>query len=476
MGREHPVPDRRRHCRLQFQMPVELLNGDKVIAEARSMDISPSGMRLLLLKGTVKEEDDLWIRPKCNGRSDNVTELPAQVRWKQGGQHKGQAGVIFPDDETIFSAMLNLICNGLGSTPVSSPVFQEILDAVHNPLVIFDQELSVISISRHFPFLSFAPETYQGGSWEGLDLLFKHLSSTEFNFAEAASKALASSSSLQFQALACDENGKNRGRYFNITLSPIHVGEISILITEVRDVTLLYQLKERLGKRDDNLLYQARYMMLGQIFDELLEDIVNPLSAVVGRLDLLQLKIDKAISQGNRNQDVISWASELETITGLFDDVVEFCRIAAKRRERDKLSCQRAAASLNDMVDDALGIIALNSDFRKVDLELRLRNGLPAVRGDRFAWTNAYVYILQAILKRMKGLKDKKITLQSEFVEGKVVLRISHNGRALMLPLEKTVGFGLLEFLVNRYNLSITTSGVTGNQTISLYMEPDGKE
>lgn len=470
MGQSEVIHDRRRFKRLPLQFPVELKKGRKALGRAEVKDISPAGMRISLSRCPVKEGETIWVVPL--NRDSSISEVPAKVCWVTGGDGRRSAGVSFEEDldyPLFFSALVSRMDTAF----LTSPLLQDMLDSLHNPVVLLDENLSILAVSNHFPALSFEAQALKGESLASLEPFYRFLDGGRVDFRQVLEKALRDPRQVVLQAVPFQARSDDKKKYFNISITPIALsGKKKVLMVELRDVTTLCELKERISQREQNLLYQSRYFMLGQIFDELLEDIVNPLSAVVGRLDLLQMRIRQAMARGDRGQEVVKWAEELDTITRLFDDVVEFCRVAAKRRERDKLVQQHDAASVNSMVEEALAIMELHSAFRSIIIKKELAPDLPLVKGDHFAWTNALVYILQAIMKRMKGLEDKKISVRTELHQGKVALRITHNARALMIPIEKSVGFGVLDFLIKRYGLTIATAGSTGDQTISLYMEP----
>jgi nitrogen-specific signal transduction histidine kinase len=470
MGQKELLQERRRFKRLPLRFPVELKRGKKALGQAEVRDISPAGMRISLRQLPVHEGEVIWIRPL--NREAKTMEVPARICWIGGSDGRKSAGIAF-EEEVDYPLFFSALVSRMDTAFLASPLLQDMLDALHNPVVLLDENLSILALSNHFPRLAFDAQALKGADLSSIEPFYAFLEDGRFDFKQILGKALRDPRQIVLQAIPFQAPDDKEKSFFNITVTPIALsGQKKAVMVEVRDVSSLCMLKERINKREKNLLYQSRYFMLGQIFDELLDDIVNPLSAVVGRLDLLQMRIQQAIAGGDRSEEVAKWVKELDTINRLFDDVVEFCRVAAKRRERDKLVQGEESASISSLIEDALAIMELHSAFRAIRIEKDLASNLPPIRGDSFAWTNAVVYILQAIMKRMKGLEEKRIALKSELHDGKVALRITHNARALMIPIEKSVGFGVLDFLIKRYGLTIATAGSTGDQTISLYMEP----
>ncbi|NPA94896.1 MAG: hypothetical protein GXO58_05665 [Thermodesulfobacteria bacterium] len=328
-------------------------------------------------------------------------------------------------------------------------------------------------MSKKQPLIPLDREKIRGKKLTDVPSIFKLFPSDSLNLKQDLQEVLYTRSDKQHRAVALEygTNGVKKTYYFNIIYKYMNSPTFSeTILLQIKDVTLLCRLKENIEKKNKNLCEHYRLTLMGHIVDELLEDLISPLSAVVGRIDLLKMKMANYRHSMPTNLNIIDWLHELETIDGLVEQITQHCTIAAKRREREKLGAFQQTISLNKIVEETLAILSVHEKFKKIDVTLDLAENLPTFQGEYFDWLNALIALIQQISHEMQTLNEKKLVIKTSVHDDHLVLSISHNAKALKVPLESEAGLAILDFVQKKYETAIEAVGGNGRQKISFYI------
>ncbi len=460
--------ERRRFPRVQAQIPVYFKTGaSKTQVTGITRDVSPYGLQLYTKKADIRPNDKIrFVAPE--GQSPGLClDFQGSVIWTDRKEDATHLGLVFDNNmEEVINYLLLLAFSE--DTLLGSSFFQLLLDSLPDPAILLDNQLRIKAISSNQPILPCDPSILVGEKIGEAPTILKQLASPEFEPRKAMAECLFKRHIMHFSALPLnmgrDEEAEKR--YFNVLLKPVSVGHgRDMIFVQIRDVTMLCKLKEKIRERNNALWSQYKFMTMGQIVDELLEDLISPLSAIVGRLDLLTMKMNSVYESGGKVA-VGEWLKELQIIDGLVEQITEFCTVAAKRREREKLGSMVKTISFNKLIEETLLVLKPKSSFRAVNIHLRFKTDLPEFQGDYFDWLNALIALFQTIIKEMDTLSHKEMTVITDVQEEWIILSISHNARALKIPLEREMGLGILEVLREKYGVSIKTHGDNGSQTI----------
>ncbi len=461
--------ERRKSPRHPVQMPV-FFKADSLHGHQRglTMDISSRGLQFFASKMNLKADDVIrFVLPETKGSRD-LPAVSGRVVWSSRERGGFRAGVSFHDNmEDILSYLL--LSASSHDAFLNSDFFQSLLDSLPDPSILLDHNMRIVAISANQPFSPGNPHVLRGEKIGDAPTILNQLASSYFDPKKALSKCLFTRKPIHFSVLPLKLGPEEYAeeRYFNVDIKPLSPCPSSdVIFVQIKDVTALCRLKERIRERNNAFWSQYKFMTMGHIVDELLEDIISPLSAIVGRLDLLTMKMT-TVNEAEQKTALEEWLRELHIIDGLVEQITEFCTVAAKRREREKLGSLEKTISFNKLIEETLLILKPKSSFRTVNIHLKFRKHLPEFKGDYFDWLNAAIALFQAIIKEMKTQSRKEITVVTDMEDDVILLSVSHNARALKIPLEREMGLGILEVLRDKYGVSIKTSGSNGCQTIT---------
>jgi signal transduction histidine kinase len=467
----NPDSEKRRHVRVPLSISLCLKQeaGD-ALTDVQSIDLNQYGARIeseqpLTLGAAV----ELWPR---EAKPVTGIAIKGKILWVKPEEKKFRGGIAF-DKAAQWPVPLPEVVQGLEKTPFNSSLsLQDILNTLDDGILILDSKLNIITANDNQPFC--LPREYQrlrGESAQRISPLFKTRVGEEL-FKDLVQRTLITSEEIKLPALEyCgpEVSRETHPRYYTIWLSPFS-GPLGIrcVVVRSRDVTTLRHLEEKERAREDFFWLQYRYITLGQMFNDLLDDLINPLSAVVGRLDLLALKMSGAEAPTGKSK-IEGWRADLDTIQNILGQMTEFCRAAA-RRQTGETQAMPACFSLNALIEKELQTLELRSHFRKISKHLSLSPTLPLLHGSYGDWANAFVALCQLITRQMAALDNSEMKIRTSMEGEALVLRISHNGKALSTPLDRDSNLTILRLLRKKYGVSVSVSGNSGLQSIALRM------
>ena len=462
--------ERRRFFRIPLNVPLclktEALGS---VMGVTSTDLSPYGIQIES-DSPVSHHETVTLRPAEGGpKTDYVAK--GQIRWVKQEKGKFRSGIAF-ENVIDWPFSISDLAKGLEIELNLSFYFQYLLDSLDDGVLIFDSNLDIVDSNINQPFcLPRDPEKLKGRHFTEVCSLFKS-SEGEGSFKELVEKALADRKEVRLSAFPCDLpwlNNPDCHRYYNIWLLPLITPEGTRgLVLRSRDVTALRQLKDRGKAREETYWQQYRHFIFGQMFDDLLEDIANPLSAIMGRLDLMTQKMSNIETPLDKAQLKV-WTSDIELIQTITDQITEFCRAIARRRKKETIG-DAAPFSLNSLIEDELRTLDLHSFFRKINKHVSLFPDLPPLQGYYSEWANAFLALCQVLMRQMSTLDNMEISIQTFLENDDLVLHISHNGKAMNLPLDREPALNILRFLKKKYGVNVYVSGDSGCQTVTLKM------
>jgi len=462
--------ERRRFFRIPLHAPLCLKTEFlKSVMGVISTDLSPYGIQIKSdTPVSLNETVSLWPGEK-GLKTDYVAK--GQIRWVKQEKGKFRSGIAFKNAVDWPFSISDLV-KGIEVDLSHSIYFQYLLDSLDDGFLIFDSKLDIIASNIKQPFcLPRDPEKLKGKHFAEVSPLFKS-SEGEGSFKELLDKALSGREEVRVSDFPCNLpwlTDLDSHRYYNIWLLPLLSPDGTRgLILRSRDVTALRQLKDKERVREETFWLQHRYFILGQLFDDLLEDIANPLSAIMGRLDLMIQKMSSIGTPSDETQ-IKGWVSDIESIQTITDQMTKFCRVIARRRDKETIGVA-VPFSLNSLIEDELKILDLHSFFRKIKKHVSLSPGIPPLQGYYSEWANAFLALCQVMMRQMSTLDNMEMSIQTLLEDGDLVLRISHNGKAMNLPLDRYPALNILRLLKKKYRVNVYVSGDSGFQTVILKM------
>jgi len=438
---------------------------------AVSTDLSPYGIQIKS-DSPMRHNETVTLGPGEKGPGNDYV-VKGQIKWVKKDKGKFRSGIAFEDATNWLFSISDLV-KGLETELSHLIYFQYLLDSLDDGILIFDSKLNIVFSNINQPFcLPRDPEKLRGKNFAEICLLYKD-SKGEASFKELFDKAMIDKEDVRISSFPCnlpwlnDPNCHNK--YYNIWILPLigPGGDTIGLLLRNRDVTALHLLQDREKAREETLWQNYRHLIFGQMFDDLLEDIANPLSAIIGRLDLMAQKISRCETPIDEIQ-IKDWVSDIKSIQIITGQITEFCWAIALRRKNETIGAV-VPFSLNSMIEDELRILDLHFLFRKINKQVSLFPDLPLLCGNYSEWANAFLALCLVLMKQMATLDNMWMSIQTFKKDEDLVLRISHNGKALNTPLDKDPSLHILSLLKKKYGVNIYVSGNSGSQTVIFKM------
>ena len=437
-------------------------SGIKVI----SSDITSYGVQIES-PVPVNINEKLEITVMGSGRLKKKYKAMGKIRWTRHQDGKFRSGIIFTK-EINWPLPLYSLSETLEKFPKYSSVVQDLIDTIDDGILVIDASFNILASNRHQSLC--VPR-------DPVRLRKKNLSETSsilnvsvegMTFREHLRRAMKTRTEKRinaFQYIGLTSADQRHPRFYNIWVSPImDFSGSTCLVLRTRDVTALHHLRNRQSIRERYFKYQYNHLTLGFLFDDLLEDLVNPLSAVMGRLDLIRLKhlSDRSSCEAD---DYGDWTTDLRTAQDILRKIKDYCYLATKRRDKEILGSP-VTISLNHMIKDEIKTLELHTPFRKIRKNISLQPNLPLFRAEYTEWANSFVAVCHAMMKQMTTLDRGELWIRTAVEDGNIVLQISHNGQALRFSPEEPA-FTFLQYLRQKHGIKVCISGGSGFQSVT---------
>ncbi|MFW5925648.1 MAG: ATP-binding protein [Myxococcota bacterium] len=174
----------------------------------------------------------------------------------------------------------------------------------------------------------------------------------------------------------------------------------------------------------DQVLRTARLASVGRLSAGVAHEIGNPLSAILGLIDLVR---EEDLPHDERNELLSRIQSETERIHHIIRDLLDFARPpgADGGGEEDA----GGQADPIEVVDDAVRLVAPQKDLRNVRLERRFAEDVPAVRGSADRLTQVVLNLLLNAADAIEGEGTLRIEVGPDpDAAGRVLLAVQDTG------------------------------------------------
>ncbi len=459
--------ERRRCYRVPAKMSINIkAQENNSVCKARSVDLTPFGAQIES-EISMQQDRQIELWPNAENLQQDLS-VKGRVKWVKSTHGKFRSGIAF-DEKADWQIDISALSEDSGPEALGMPLLNAILKGVEDGVIILDEDLMIMAANPSQPFCPQRKHHELPGFYMDDVSSFLDVSTPEGNMRHIVRSVLKTGEGRKICSSCSVRTDNTTDKQYSFWIRPTTLpGNRPGVILRARDITPFHKLQQEIESKEESLWLQYQYLTLGQLFDGLIEDMVNPISAAVGRLDLMAIKL-QAMSRDDPDklQDKIdALQTDVNAIQSVLTQVTEFCRAAIRRRK--DTSGSNKLFSINALVEDELRTLELHSKFRKINKQLSLKRDIPLIEGDYSDWVNAFVALCQAILRRVAPLRHKQMIIQTYSENGFNILSFTHNGKALPLQLDEDPSLSILKLLQKKYGAIIATHGSTGNQTIAI--------
>jgi two-component system NtrC family sensor kinase len=205
----------------------------------------------------------------------------------------------------------------------------------------------------------------------------------------------------------------------------------------------LEQTTAELTAAQEHLIRSARLAAVGRLSAGVAHEIGNPLAAIRGLLDLMQMG---GLESEEEREFVGRIQRETERIHHTIRDLLDFSRNEPSQEGRVESS-----ADIGEVVSDTVKLIDRQTRFRDIDLVLRVDEDLPRIRGDHERLRQLLLNLLFNAADALGG-------------EGRIEVRASHGDGIVKLMVEDD-GSGIDERILDQVFEPFVTTKAAGQGT-----------
>ena len=194
----------------------------------------------------------------------------------------------------------------------------------------------------------------------------------------------------------------------------------------------------------EQLVRSARLAAVGRLSAGVAHEIGNPLAAIRGLLDLMELG---DLGPDEEREFIARIQRETERIHRTIRDLLDFSR----DEPGDHVDRVESSADLGEVVSDTVKLVDRQTRFRDIDLTLRLDDGLPRVTGDHERLRQLMLNLLFNAADALGG-------------RGRIEVRAEQGGNAVLLTIEDD-GPGIDEAILDQVFDPFVTTKPAGQGT-----------
>lgn len=214
--------------------------------------------------------------------------------------------------------------------------------------------------------------------------------------------------------------------HMEFSAKPIQVGTDRFILVVGRDVSGVAKLETELGRTLE--AFEALQKAHATLTKTVVHDVVNPLTGILGNLDLLsRLGINSADGKFYRylTTSLVS-GQELQRLILSYHDLTAL--------ETGAFKLQKVSCHLAEIVQKAIQSFEWTAEQDEISVTAKVADGLPDVLADRELLQRAFENLLSAILRHTKEKGRVKITVALADDAAQVRAELLGTGNGLMDP------------------------------------------
>jgi len=178
----------------------------------------------------------------------------------------------------------------------------------------------------------------------------------------------------------------------------IHVARVSHLLR--KRTAELQHAHEQARLRGERMEHTVRLSLLGEMASSLAHEINQPLGAILANADAAEILLESGGAPPGELREIVADIKKQDLRAG---EVIRRVRSLARRRE-----LRRAPLDPNEVVEEAVELLAGETRRRRVHVDLALAAGIPAVAGDRVALEQVLVNLVLNACEAMASAPEER--------------------------------------------------------------------
>jgi signal transduction histidine kinase len=174
-----------------------------------------------------------------------------------------------------------------------------------------------------------------------------------------------------------------------------------------------------------SLIESQKLAAVGQLGAGVAHEINNPLSGVLGFVQLLEMKLKKL--EGGDDASIQKLTKKIEESAKRCRDVTTTFLRFSQRSE----SAEREEVSLNELVEDVAALNKAQLSEANIDVKLELADPSPRVNGDAGQLSQVVLHLVTNARTALADAERRELQLSTAVEDGRALLRVRDTGKGM---------------------------------------------
>lgn len=232
----------------------------------------------------------------------------------------------------------------------------------------------------------------------------------------------------------------NSGRIYRYIVKPWNDDELKAALQQAVEIYTLREserqlmeeleaqnrnLEEQVQRRTRQLLAMQSRAEIGKYASELVHNLKNPLQAVIGAVELIEMSMDEQATDLSLVREHLTIArSGAKDLRKIINSVL----VHVRNRERSELEW----VDVNRVIEQELAFFKMNRFFKnEILLKKDLMNNLPAMLGNRIQIKQILDNLMQNAIDAMETADRKELFISTGEEDGRVVITVRDTGHGI---------------------------------------------
>jgi two-component system NtrC family sensor kinase len=313
----------------------------------------------------------------------------------------------------------------------SQGFLQAILDAIPSYIAILNDSGRVVAANSAWRCFAAAHDLTHDGAGLGVNYLSDchRVVGHDTSIAQRIVAGIQDVIAHRRESFHCEYTLEKEGetRWFLIRVTRFDISDGLRLAVMHEDITDVKQAESELQQQEERLLQSEKLTMMGSLLAGVAHELNNPLAAVMVQSDLL-LEETAQSPFGELAQTI---RQGIERCIHVVQTFLAFAR---------QQSPQRSSVNLNQIVDDALSLLAYSFRLDNIDIERRLDPHLPVIWADPHQLNQVVMNLATNAHQAMReNPPPRRLTVVTQASDTHVVLIVEDTGPGISAELHARV-------------------------------------